>query len=152
MKRKRNTRKDHTAPAWQSIPMEDILVLVKGWEKLKVMRGAMQSEPLDLANLSPIEVQQVMRKQIMAAKLGEIGPAARANVEAWLKSPEQSPTRYVVIDDAEKSVLSIVVLWEGLLAIGEIAPEAKPRWLEMLPSEARLLLGRLSRQVLRKPL
>lgn len=143
MKRRKKVIQPMEKPTWQLLPMADIVLIVRGWEKLKILRKQNKELPEgirfeEIVVVGPHHIRQ----------LDAIIPDARRRAESWLKYPGPIPARQVVNPDGITVWKSVIDLWELYLAVCSLADQPnKARWIASLPTEARRLLLRVRLQL-----
>lgn len=144
MKRKKKTPK----PCWQTISMDRVEALLRGWERLKSLREEIKHQPEALAHLRGMIAEYPGSEAALAGKLEVIIPAARAAVSAWLENHPRALPRDAERNDGDPAA-AVVMLWESFRALGMLAPddETRGRWLAEKTREERLLITRLSRRL-----
>jgi hypothetical protein len=163
-RRKKKNRGGHAKPfggkkamaaVWQTLEFRDLVVLVEGWELIKLGQARVIASPKEKDFLQDWIKGQPQAAQIYFEWLDSIIPAARSEIAAWL-DPENPPSitgiTEAVVPSASRlpsTVFLVVVrLWERFLAAGELGGiDGRCRWLSERTREEQDLVTRLSRRI-----
>ena len=140
-------RKVKKKPVWQTIPMNDVYVLIQGWEVTRQLQEKIKNDAAALRELSEILSAESVEDKIMQKKLEQIVPCANQRAAAWMTSTLH-PRIHMPDDEGQKAAFVIIMLWETLKAVERLGGSAlKESWLSGRSFEEQLFFNRLERRV-----
>ncbi len=136
-------------PAWGIVPIEEWFAAVQFWEVSSEARMRIKENPIAAEEFKRQEELRPQKEKAHMERLYQIAPQVRQTVKDWAETGS-FPNIWIPEEGQTSSApLAVLTLWETRKAVCSLFPNRAGEFMSLLPQEARLLLLRLEKHLIR---